>query len=1030
MSSPSETEGVWSHRDLGYEHPDVDAYADLATDLRDAVAGEVRFDEYAQVLYATDGSIYGARPAGVVTPRDTDDVRATVEIAADHGVPVLPRGAGTSLAGQTVGPGCVVLDCSRHMDAILDVDPATQRATVQPGVVQDDLDEHLAPHSLQFAPDPASSNRATIGGGIGNNSTGAHSVRYGITDAYVDELQVVLADGSLIHTRDIILDSPEWAAVTAGEGLEAALYETVRAVVEDNRDEIEERYPDLKRSVSGYNLQKVIREAGEDVDGDRVINLSKLFVGSEGTLGVVVEATLDLVTRPSETALALYCFETLSAALAAVPVALEYDPSAVELMDDEVFRLARESTEYAEYADPIPDAAAAALMIEFDDECHADLESAIASTDERFLAAGDAFDAVHAVDPADQERLWKLRKAAIPLLMSLEGDPKPYPFIEDATVPPADLVEYVEAFQAVLEDHGTSAAYFAHAGVGTLHIRPILNLKDEAGIETMHAIAEAVTDLVVERDGAVSGEHGDGLARTQFNRKRYGEQLWDAFRVVKSAADPDWLMNPGKVVYREGERSEPSDRTSGGAASREDDPTDMREHLRYGPTYSSLEPQTTLDFADDGGFSHLVELCNGCGTCRQTGSDVMCPTYRASEEEIQSTRGRANLLRAAISGDLPPEELHSERFEAEVLDLCVGCKGCASDCPTGVDMAKLKAELEHQRHERGRAGTRERLFAEAERAFALGSATAPLSNWLSNLPGVDRLLESVLGLAPERDLPEFRRESLEEWFARRGAKVPESSAAGRVALVPDAYTNYTAPEIGRAAIRVLEAADVHVRIPDGLASSGRPAYSKGFLDRARERAEQNVSVLGPLVADGWSVVTVEPADAVMFQDEYLDLLHEESAEGPVSAVADAAASVCAYLDRTRADERIAFDAPAESLAYHGHCNQQAVGRDHHAVAVLRRAGYAVDPLDTSCCGMAGSFGYEAEHYDLSVAMGSRVAETVAESDADAVVAPGASCRTQLRDLRAERDGDASPGSSRTEGRPAHPVEKLAAALAE
>ncbi|MFB6139969.1 MAG: FAD-binding and (Fe-S)-binding domain-containing protein [Halosimplex sp.] len=1021
-----------SHETLGYDHPDAAEYAALAADLREAVAGEVRFDEYAQVLYATDGSIYGARPAGVVAPRDAADVRAAVEVAGEHGVPILPRGAGTSLAGQTVGPGCVVLDCSRHMDAIVDVDPEARRATVQPGVVQDDLDAHLAQFGLKFAPDPASSNRATIGGGIGNNSTGAHSVRYGITDAYVDELDVVLADGSQIRTRDVVLDSPEWNEVTAGDGLEAALYETVRAVVEDHADEIEERYPDLKRSVSGYNLQKVIREA----DGERVINLSKLFVGSEGTLGVVTEATLDLVTRPEETALALYAFETLADALAAVPVALEYDTSAVELMDDEVFRLARESSEYAAYAKPIPADAGAALMVEFDDECHDDLAAAVAATDERFLpdetgesAAGEtdesgsavgetdvgegeggprpvAFDAVHAFDPADQDRLWKLRKAAIPLLMSLEGDPKPYPFIEDATVPPEELVEYVDAFQDVLDDHGTTAAYFAHAGVGTLHIRPILNLKGEDGVETMRSIAEDVTDLVVEREGSVSGEHGDGLARTQFNRKLYGEALWDAFREVKSAADPDWRMNPGKVVYRES------------------DPTDIREHLRYGPEYSSVEPTTALDFSEEGGFSHLVELCNGCGTCRQTDGDVMCPTYRASEEEIQSTRGRANMLRAAISGDLPEEELFGERFQAEVLDLCVGCKGCASDCPTGVDVAKLKTEVTHEAHQRNGVGLRERLFADAERAFRLGSATAPVSNWLAALPGADRLFESVLGIAPERDLPTFARESFEAWFAERGPRVPAASAADRVLLFPDAYTNYTAPEIGKAAVRVLEAADVHVRVPDDRAPSGRPAYSKGFLDRARDRAERNVGALAGPVEQGWSVVTVEPADAVMFQDEYLDLLPDDPR---AEALADAAAGVCEYLDRTRADERIDFEAPGESLAYHGHCNQQAVGADHHAVGVLRRAGYAVDPLDTSCCGMAGSFGYEAEHYDLSRAIGSRVVDAVDASDADTVVAPGASCRTQLGDLR-ETVGASAPDAGRD--RPPHPVEKLAAALAE
>ena len=973
-----------------YDVPDVAAYADLASELRDAVEGEVRFDEYSQVLYASDGSIYQARPAGVVVPRSIEDVQATMKVAAIHDTPVLPRGAGSSLAGQAVGPGCVVLDFSKYMDEIVSVDPEARRATVQPGVVQDDLDARLAEEGLQFAPDPASSNRATVGGGIGNNSTGAHSVRYGITDAYTEELDVVLDEGTLIHTRDVVIDSEEWDELTSGDGREAEIYRTVRAVVEDNEDEIAERYPDLKRNVSGYNLDKVVSENDR---GQRVMNLSKLLVGSEGTLGVVVEATLSLVTKPEDTALVLYCFRDLVDAMRAVPVALEFDPSAVELMDDEVFRLARESSEFAEYAEPIPGDAAAALMLEFDSELHEEFEAAIGRTNERFHDEGEAFEVVEAYDQGTQDDLWKLRKAAIPLLMSMEGDPKPYPFIEDATVPPADLAAYVERFEGVLEDHGTSAAYFAHAGVGTLHIRPILNLKDEQGIETMQSIADDVTDLVLEYRGSFSGEHGDGLARTEFNPKMYGPELWAAFKQVKEAFDPGWRLNPGKVVFRD------------------DDPTDMREHLRYGADYQSVEPNAALDFEDEGGYSHLVELCNGCGTCRQTGSDTMCPTYRASKDEAETTRGRANMLRAAISGEIDREALYSDRFQEEILDLCVGCKGCANDCPTGVDLAKLKAETKHQYHEREGASLRERLFADVDRLSALGSTLAPLSNVAAKVPGARTVAAKALGIAPDRELPEFAGQSFESWFAGRDAGVDPASASHRVALVPDTYTNYVHPEIGKAAVRVLEAADVRVTVPDGLAPSGRAAFSLGFLDRARERARQNVDVLAPLVAEGWSVVSVEPSDAVMFQDEYRDLLSGEAVES-VSANAH---GVCEYLDTHRLVEDVTVDSAGESLTYHGHCNQKALNRDHHAVGVLRRAGYAVDPLDSGCCGMAGSFGYEAEHYDLSQAIGEILFEQVDASDGETVVAPGTSCRTQLGDR---------PGESR----PPHPVEKVAEAL--
>jgi FAD/FMN-containing dehydrogenase/Fe-S oxidoreductase len=996
----------WSARELDLDRPEPDAYRDLATDLRDRVRGSVQFDDYARVLYATDGSIYRADPAGVVVPRDVDDVRAAVEVAAEHGVPVLPRGAGSSLAGQTVGPGCVVLDCSTHMDSVLDVRPDERRVRVQPGVVQDDLDDHLAGYGLKFAPDPASSNRATVGGGIGNNSTGAHSVRYGITDAYTEAVTAVLSDGSVLEAREVVLDSEEWDAIVAKDDREAAIYETVRGLVEEHESEIESRYPDLKRRVTGYNLDRVVYENDA---GETVVNLAKLFVGAEGTLGVVVEAELSLVTVPEETALVMYCFDDLVAAMRAVPTALEYDPSAVELMDDEVFRLAAESDGYAEYVEAVPDGTDAALLLEYDSELHDDFEAAVAATTDRFVDRGEAFAAVEAYDDTEQANLWKLRKAAIPLLMSMDGDPKPYPFIEDATVPPEDLAEYVGQFQDVLAENGTSAAYFAHAGSGTLHIRPILNLKTEEGPETMHAIADAVTDLVLEHHGSFSGEHGDGRARTEFTPKMYGEDLWTAFKEVKTVFDPDWTMHPGNVVYRDGPGDVGPDSERGVGA-------DMRTHLRYGPEYQSLEPQTTLDFTDEGGFSELVELCNGCGTCRQTGEDVMCPTWRASEEEVQTTRGRANLLRAAISGDLPEEELLSERFQSEVLDLCVGCKGCANDCPTGVDMAKLKTELKHQHHEREGVSLRERLFANVDRAARLGSALAPLSNWAADLPGARTVAKRVFGIAPERDLPPFRRESLEDWFAARGgSRVAAADADRRVLLFPDTYTNYSYPDAGKAAVRVLEAAGVHVAMPDDCAPSGRAAYSSGMLDLARDRAERNLA-LADRVADGWDLLCVEPSDAVMVQDEYRDLLDDPRAE----RLADGTYGVCEYLDVHRLDEGLPVadrdPGVAGSLAYHGHCNQKAVRADHHAVGVLRRVGYDVDPLDTTCCGMAGSFGYHDEHYDLSQAIGRLLFDAVAESDADRVVAPGGSCRSQLGD----RDD--------ADGVPPHPVEAVAERL--
>jgi Fe-S oxidoreductase len=511
----------------------------------------------------------------------------------------------------------------------------------------------------------------------------------------------------------------------------------------------------------------------------------------------------------------------------------------------------------------------------------------------------------------------------------------------------------------------------------------------------MEAIADAVTDLVVEYGGSVSGEHGDGRARTQWNRKLYGDHLWTVFRDLKTAFDPDWLLNPGNIC---GDH-------------------DMTEHLRFDPAYdfdAGFEP--ALNWDNDNGFQGMAELCHGCGGCRgpqETTGGVMCPTFRAAEEEVQSTRGRANMLRAAMSGDLDPEEQFTDEFVNEVLDLCIGCKGCAKDCPSEVDMAKLKAELTHEYHQREGLSLRDHLFANIGTLSALGSKLAPVANAAPKVPGARWLMEQTVGIARERSLPTFHAESLEDWFeARGGTTVSEADATRKALLFPDTYTNYNHPAAGRAAVELLEAAGVHVRIPDDVGDSGRPAHSKGMLEHARRTAADTVTALTPLVDDGWDVVVVEPSDAVMFQHDYLDLLSGEEVE----RFAANSYGVLEYVDRFRLAEDVEFVATGETLTYHGHCHQKAMKKDHHAVGVLRRAGYEVDPLDSTCCGMAGSFGYETEHFSMSKAIASILFDQVDASAGETVVAPGASCRTQLGD----REG--------TSEEPPHPVEMVAAAL--
>ncbi|WP_440988790.1 FAD-binding and (Fe-S)-binding domain-containing protein [Haloarchaeobius baliensis] len=1014
-------EAALDARDAGatydYRSDDV-ARPELCDALSSRVDGDVRFDSYSRQLYATDASIYEQLPVGVVFPRSTDDVAAVVAYCADEGIPVLPRGGGTSLAGQTVNEA-VVLDFTRYMDTVESVDPDGRRVRARPGVRIGDLNDRLADHGLKFAPDPAWGDKSALGGAIGNNSTGAHSLRYGKTDAYVESCEVVLADGTVTEFDEITVDELRDRADPHGD-LEARIHAEVARILDEEADEIRERYPDLKRNVSGYNLDWLLedaegatRDVGEPDTEGGTVNLAKLLCGSEGTLAVVTEATVSLEPVPETKSLALLCYDDLVTAMADVPAILAHDPAAVELVDEVLLDLARDTAEFADVAESLPDGTRATLLVEFYADDDAAGERAVAALlADRAPAAVEgadrsgrhdeparAFDALEAHDEAERAKIWKLRKSGLPILLSRTSDAKHVSFIEDTAVPPESLPEFVEGFQKILDEHDTFASFYAHAGPGVLHVRPLVDAKTAAGVAAMESIADAVTDLVVELGGSVSGEHGDGRARTQWNRKLYGDTLWETFRDVKSAFDPDWLLNPGQVCGD----------------------VRMTEQLRHGPDYAfdaGFEPE--LAWENENGFQGMVELCHGCGGCRgdqHTTGGVMCPTYRASREEITSTRGRANMLRSAMAGDLP-EDGFGEEFVDEVLDLCIGCKGCAHDCPSEVDMAKLKAEVVHEHHERAGVPLRDRIFGRIHDLSRVGSALAPVSNWLADFGPARAVGERLLGIDADRSLPTFHRETFRDRFqARGGPAVPAHEAERRVLCYPDTHTNYTDPDAGMAAVAVLEAAGVHVDVPSGVGDTGRPAYSKGLLDAARETARENVAHLAPRVRDGWDVVLVEPSNAVMLQSDYPDLLGGDS----VSELADATYGVCEYIDTFRLDDAIDFAAPDESLTYHGHCHQKATAKDHHAVGVLRRAGYDVDPLDSTCCGMAGSFGYEAEHRGMSAAIARILYDQVDESPGDRVVAPGASCRTQLADRHVLGDG-------RGAGEPPTPVALLARAL--
>ena len=953
---------------LALDEGDIEA---LATELRAAISGEVLFDRPSRLLYATDASIYQMEPVAVVFPRDAADVQAVLRVAGRHGLPVLPRGAGTSLAGQAVNHA-IVIDCSRHMTRVIEINAGERWARVQPGVVLAALNEAAAPHGLQYAIDPATEDRATIGGGIGNNSCGARSVIYGKTVDQVLSLDVVLADGAATTFEQ--LDGAPLEEKLALQTLEGHAYRELRRIVREQRAEIERRYPKIMRRVSGYNLDLSLGSGG---DGQGPVDLTRLIVGSEGTLAVVTEARVRLVPRPRHRGLAAVHFRTLVDAAEATVAILEHEPSAVELVDDTIVRRCRENAGYRELVEFVQGEPGALLLVEFYGDSTEELDGRLERLAAELQRRGFGYATVTTTDPQQQARIWRMRQAGLGLLMSVRGDAKPLAFVEDTAVAPERLPRFIQRFDAIVRRHGTEAAYYGHASVGCIHIRPMVNVKDEAGLRSMEQIASEVADLVLEFGGSLSGEHGDGILRGGLTERMFGPRLTEAFRELKRAFDPQGLLNPGKIV----------------------DTPPFDQNLRIGPRTRNVEPPTHLDFSADGGLAGAVEQCNGQGACRKMDGG-MCPSFMVTRDEEHSTRGRANLLRMAISGVLPPQELTGRRvFEA--LDLCVECKACKSECPSGVDMAKLKHELLNQRYEQHGVPLRARLFGHVATLSRLGSAAAPLSNALTRAWPARWLLHRLLGIHSQRPLPRFRRDTFRRWFERRPP--PEGEAPrGEVVLFDDTFTRFHYPQVGRAATRVLEALGYRVVVVERAGCCGRPAISNGMLGTAREWAQRNVQALLPYAEREVPIVGVEPSCLLTLRDEYPDLLREEPLHTASRTVAEHALLLDELLARLAAEDASVSaifrdDAHAE-IALHGHCHQKALAGMEPTLAALALApGYSVELIDSPCCGMAGSFGFEAEHYQLSRAMGAlKLFPAVEAAPEEAVVAvTGVSCRQQI-----------------------------------
>ncbi len=941
--------------------PEEEKIQDFAHELRGLFAGEIRFDRYSRLLYSTDASIYQIEPLGVLIPRSHDDVAAAVSLAGKYRMPLLSRGGGTSISGQTIG-AAVVIDYSKYMNEIIEVSSEENWVRAQPGVVLDRLNAKLRGSGFHFGPDVSTSSRATLGGMIGNNSCGSHSIIYGKTCDHVRELKVLLADGTECRFGE--LSSEEWDRKINLEGIEGRLYSTVDRIVRSNQDEIRKRYPKIMRHVGGYSLDSITPEGNN--------NLARLMLGSEGTLATCTEVVVNLVPVPKRKGLIVVHFPEISAAMDALVEILAHRPAAVELLDKIVLDLTRKQPAFARRMTFIEGDPAAVLLVEFYGETESDLVDKLKALEETLRAGKMASAFFHAVSAEDQANIWSIRKAGLGLLSSMRGDWKPIAFVEDTAVAPEKLSEYVKRFRHIVTQYNARAGFYGHASVGCLHVRPIINLKKVSEVRKMLDIATAVKDLVVEFKGAMSAEHGDGLVRSHWNRELFGERLYAAFCEIKRTFDPDGIMNPGKIVL-----SPP-----------------MTDNLRYGPDYKTFEFSTYFDFAQEGGLTGAIEQCSGLGACRNMETATMCPSYRATLEEEHSTRGRANILRSAISGRLPKEEFTGQRM-FEALDLCLECKACKTECPANVDMAKLKYEF--LAHYNALHGTplRSYVFGNFGTLSRFGSATAPLSNWILQSSPLRRLVQAALKIHPDRHFPRFAEESFSRWLNRQPRpEVP--SDAPRVVLFNDTYLNYNEPGIGRAALRLLEDTGAQVFIPE-VVCCGRPMISKGLLDKAKENARKNVAILTPYVEAGACIVGCEPSCLLTLRYEYPDLLCSEEAR----KLAEHSLLLEEYLVKqldAKKWQPVFSEAP-RTVILHGHCHQKSlVGTAPLLQLMQLPAGFAVREIDSGCCGMAGAFGYEKEHYEISMQIGEMSlfpAIRAVEADAD-IVASGISCRQQIR----------------------------------
>ncbi len=925
--------------------------------LRARIEGEVRFDAGTRAVYATDASNYRQVPIGVVIPRHEGDVAAAIAVARENQMPILARGGGTALGGQCCN-AAIVIDFSKYMNRVVSIDAERRIAQVEPGCVQSALDSALAPHGLFFAPDPSTKDRCTLGGMIGNNSCGAHSAAYGKTVDNLAALDVILYDGTRMHFGGA-MSADELAAAIARGGREGDVYAKLRDLRDRTSDSVRANFPKLPRRVSGYNLDQLLPEAN--------FNVARAIVGSEGTLALTTRAWVSAVPRPKQTAMVVLGFGDVFRAADQMPWLLDHNPEALEGFDHQLPDFARIKRMPAVNLLP---AGNAFLIAELGGASAAEANDRAARMIAHAERISECTGTTLLTDTREQTGVWRIRESGLGSGAYFKGRPRTWPGAEDCAVPPARLGEYLRGFDSILARHGlTISTYYGHFGEGCVHARISFDLAAEKGIATFRAAMEEIGALVTELGGSISGEHGDGIARSELLPMMFKPDLIDAFRSFKLAFDPDRMMNPGVIV----------------------DPHPLDSHLKLGAKFWPRSVTTHFDLAEEGGIAGAALKCVGIGKCRKTEAATMCPSYMATRDEKHSTRGRARLLLEALSTDLLPAGFGDEALK-ESLDLCLSCKACKSECPSSIDMAAYRAEFfanYYRTHPRSLASW---FFGHLHEAARVAERAPALANSLASGPMLGRVGKRVLGIHRARQIPRFARQTFRSWFASR--RSASANASREVMLFPDTFNNFFEPEVAIAAVELLERAGLRVTIPARDLCCGRPLYDQGMLDRARARLRDIIDVLGSVAARGTPIVGLEPSCLLTFRDEMPSLFPEDPSAKSIAANA-------LMLDEFLAREGIEFAADAIKgfALLHGHCHQKALAGIESEVSIISKLpDLHCDVLDAGCCGMAGAFGYDREHYEVSRTLARRVLIPAIEMTPPdtIVIADGFSCRSQVR----------------------------------